>query len=471
MESVYSPIPQKKPRAAMAALGLGFFITVLDATIINIAIPTIADELNSSLSKVLWTVNIYTLVITAFLISMGRLGDYFGPKRLFIIGMIIFAIASFFCGISSSTELLVLSRLLQAIGAAMIIPQPMVIIIQTFPQVHRPWAFGLWGATGGIAAVVGPTLGGGVITLFGWPSIFFINIPLGILIIILAYRFLPECKCNPKEGFDLIGLILLTLSLGTISFSLMEWDSYELIFSVFMFLLGIAMLLFFCMQQKFNQSKYPIIPFGIFYANNYSKMLIVIGLNAIAILTLIITLSIYLQTTLKINPIYTGFVIAPASLCSIIISTLIGRLSTKFSLFALLKSGLFVTALGIMILIFNVFNKTSIEIFIMSMVIIGIGNGLTVAPMNLLAMENVSSDLVGAASGFLNTVRQLGMALAGIVLGCILQGSQSRSPMFYRIFNDRDYVIMFSFLLPFLFIVFGFAIVMSIRVFSCRNKP
>lgn len=458
-----------KPWSAMLSLALGFFITVLDATIVNIAVPVIAVEMDSPLNAVLWIVNIYTLIITAFLITMGRLGDNFGPKKLLINGLVIFVVASFFCGISSTIEFLVLARLLQAIGAAMIMPQIMVIIIRTFAPEYRSWAFGIWGATGGIAAIVGPVFGGFLLSSFGWPIIFFINIPFGILIILLTLRSVTECKSNVMYDFDLKGLVLATLGLGVTSFILMEWNTYDIFISMFVLLLGFVLMILFCAHQNNPCNKNPIVPPRMFLASNYTKMLFVIGLNAITILALIIILSIYLQSSMKYSPIITGCIIAPASLFSTLVSIYIDKLTKRFSLNGLLQTGLFITLLGSLILIFNVYHSDLPELFIVSMITIGIGNGLSIAPMNLLAMGGILPELIGSASAFLNMIRQLGMTVSGAVLGYLLQNIQVDNSFSLNFQNTQDHIIKMTFYFPVIMISCAF-LVSVVAAISLRKQ-
>src|ERR1700723_4509105 len=180
------------PWAVLVLVSLGFFMTLLDLTIVNIAIPNMIDRLHASLDDVLWVINAYALVLAVLVITAGRLGDLFGPRTLFAVGVAVFTVASAACGLAPSAGWLIGFRAVQGLGAAMLMPQTLTIITNTFPAERRGAAFGVWGAVAGVATIAGPTLGGLLVTAFDWRYIFFINIPIGAVVLVLTFIIIPD---------------------------------------------------------------------------------------------------------------------------------------------------------------------------------------------------------------------------------------------------------------------------------------
>src|SRR5205814_9452857 len=175
---------------------LGFFMILLDTTIVNIAIPAMISGLNSSLDQILWVINAYLLAYAVLLITAGRLGDFFGPRRLFALGLAIFTVASALCGLAQDGNQLIAARILQGVGGAILTPQTLSIITVIFPPERRGAAFGVWGAVAGVATVAGPTLGGFIVTHWGWRWIFFVNVPIGAITLVMATVVMPNLRFN-----------------------------------------------------------------------------------------------------------------------------------------------------------------------------------------------------------------------------------------------------------------------------------
>src|SRR5436305_1279993 len=199
---------RRSPWVTLLVLTLGFFMILLDTTIVNVAIPSMIDGLHAGLDEILWVLNAYILVYAVLLITAGRLGDMYGPKRMFILGLAIFTLASALCGLAQTPTQLIIFRILQGVGGAILTPQSLSIITSIFPPEKRGAAFGVWGAVAGLAAIAGPTLGGFLVTQYDWPAIFYVNVPIGIIAIILAYLLMPELTIHRKHGLDLLGVFL-----------------------------------------------------------------------------------------------------------------------------------------------------------------------------------------------------------------------------------------------------------------------
>ncbi|TMF49001.1 MAG: MFS transporter, partial [Chloroflexi bacterium] len=215
------------PMAALGVLVLGLFMTLLDLTIVNIAIPSILDGLHASLDQVLWVLNAYSLLYAVLLITSARLGDVYGPRNLFAIGVVIFTVASAFSGLAQNPTELILSRALQGLGAAVLAPQGLPMMMSLFPVEKRGGVFAIYGVIAGLAVVAGPTVGGFLVTHFGWRSIFTVNIPIGVITFALALLLIPDLRPGRKHRLDLLGVGLASAGLLGVIFGLIEGQRYD----------------------------------------------------------------------------------------------------------------------------------------------------------------------------------------------------------------------------------------------------
>src|SRR5262245_54337814 len=224
-----TPVTERRysPWLVLIILCLGFFMILLDTTIVNIAIPSMSESLDASLSDILWVLNAYILVFAVLLITAGRLGDLYGPKRLFMIGLVIFTLASVACGFAQTPAQMIAFRVLQGIGGALLTPQTLSVLTVIFPPDRRGAAFGIWGAVAGVATLAGPVLGGWLVTDFGWRWIFFVNLPVGIVTLVGAAIVMPDLKLNRKHRLDWVGTILVTAALFLITFGLIEGQPHD----------------------------------------------------------------------------------------------------------------------------------------------------------------------------------------------------------------------------------------------------
>src|SRR5207253_2689057 len=218
---------RRSPWIILLVLCLGFFMILLDLTIVNVAIPSIIDGLHAGLDEILWVLNAYILVYAVLLITAGRLGDLFGQRNLFAIGLAVFTLASALCGLAQNSWELVAARIVQGVGGALLTPQTLAILTSIFPPERRGAAFGIWGGVAGLATIAGPTLGGAIITYIDWRWIFFINVPVGIGALIATFAIVPDLRPGRRQGWDLVGVALATGGLFGIVFGLIEGQRYN----------------------------------------------------------------------------------------------------------------------------------------------------------------------------------------------------------------------------------------------------
>lgn len=286
------------PWAVLGVMCLGLFMALLDTTIVNIAVPSIIEGLDAKFDEILWVLNAYILAYAALLITGGRLGDIFGPRNLFVAGLALFTAASALCGIAQDPSQLIAARALQGVGGALMAPQMLAVITGPFPPERRGVAFAVPGAVGGLAVAVDPTLGGLSVTHFGWPSIFFVNVPVGAAAITLALLVTSDLRPDRRHRLDVVGVLLVTAGLFGITFGLIEGERCDW-GTVFSFVTipgtivaGIVLMLIFLLNQYLRQEKEPLLPFAIFRDRNYSLMALVVAAVNFAILGLFLPLTI-----------------------------------------------------------------------------------------------------------------------------------------------------------------------------------
>jgi len=407
--------------AVLITLSMGFFMTLLDLTIVNVAIPDMRRSLHASLAQIGWVLNAYIIVLAVLIITAGRLGDLRGKRNLFIIGVALFTLASAACGISQTAPELIAARAVQGLGAALLLPQTMAVIIATFPAHRRGTALGIWGGVAGLAAVAGPTIGGMLVTWLDWRWIFFVNVPIGVITIALAVIVLPEIRSERRQRLDPLGVLLASASLVAISYSLVEGQTYHWDLAIKVALGGgIVLLAIFLLIQSRRQDRQPLLPFVLFRDRNYALMSAANMIVSVGLLGMALPITLYLQTVLDFSPLKAGLTMAPSAVVSGLVAPFAGRLANRGGKYVLM-SGFALYAAGQAIIIGTAGPATRWYDLVPGFVVCGFGVGCTMSPMQTIATRNVSPQLAGAASGVLNTLRQTGSALGSAIVLAVLQ--------------------------------------------------
>ena len=415
------------PWAVLVVVSLGFFMTLLDLTIVNIAIPNMILKLHASLDDVLWVLNAYALVLAVLVITAGRLGDLLGPRTMFVAGIAVFTVASAACGLAPGAGWLIAFRAVQGLGAAMLMPQTLALVTMTFPPDRRGAAFGVWGAVAGLATIAGPTLGGLLVTAFDWRWIFFVNLPIGAAVLAVTFFIIPGFQPGRRHRFDIAGVALASLGLLGICYGLVEGQRYDwgtvtgFISIPLVIAAGVVLLGVFVLVQKMRQDREPLVPFVLFRSRNFTLMNWVSGTLSIGMLGIFLPLTIYLQSALGFSALKAGLTLAPSSVVMIILAPGLGRLTDKIGGKYILLTGLtlFATGMGWVVLIAT--PHSAWYDFLAPMIVAGLGMGGTFPPMTTVAMRDVDPRMAGAASGVLNTVRQVGSVIGTAAVGALLQ--------------------------------------------------
>lgn len=414
------------PWLVLLVLTTGFFMILLDTTIVNVAIPAMSTGLNTTLDQILWVLNAYILVYAVLLITAGRLGDLFGQRTLFAIGLFVFTLASALCGISQTVNELIAARILQGVGGALLTPQTLAILTSIFPPERRGAAFGVWGGVAGLATIAGPTIGGAIITYINWRWIFFINVPIGIAALIATFVIIPDLRPGRRQGWDLVGVALASGGLFGIVFGLIEGQRYSWgqISSTAITIpeilgAGAFLIVLFIFWERFQTQ--PLVPLSLFEDRNFAVANWIAAAISFGMLSMFLPITIYLQSVRGFSALTAGLTIAPMSLTSMVVAPFAGRFSDRVGGKYILMTGISLFTIGMATLAFVAGPDSTWVNFLLPTIIAGAGMGMTFAPMTTVAMRNISPRIAGAASGVLNTIRQLGAAIGSAVVGAILQ--------------------------------------------------
>ncbi|MBV9281006.1 MAG: DHA2 family efflux MFS transporter permease subunit [Chloroflexi bacterium] len=434
--SLSRPILAASPWIVLIVLALGEYMILLDATIINVAIPNMIKDLNTTFDRILWVLNSYILTFAILLITTGRLGGMFGPKKLFIGGLLLFTVASGACASSQTAEQLIFFRVLQAVGGAMLTPQTLSIITSIFPPDKRGAAFGIWGLVYGLGGVSGPTLGGFLTSTFSWRAIFVPNVPIGLAASALAFLVMPELTVHRRHHLDLVGVLLATVGLFALVFGIVEGQTYgwgritsagsfdlgpihgSLVSIPTIFLASAVLLILFVIWEARQEE--PLLPLSLFRDRNFSLGCVVSAIQTLSMIGLYLPLTLYLQRVLGLTPFEAGVAVLPQALASIVAAPVAGKLADKLNAKYLLAAGMVLYSVGV-VLIVRVASVSSTGLtFTLPLIVVGLGAGFCFAPMVSMTMQNILPSASGAASGFMNTIRQVGGAFGSAIGGAIV---------------------------------------------------
>jgi EmrB/QacA subfamily drug resistance transporter len=426
-------VPQKNPWLVLMVFSLGLFMTLLDLTIVNIAIPSIVDDLKAPLDGILWMLNAYSLVYAVLLITSARLGDMFGPRALFVAGVGTFTVASALSGLAQDPTQLILARAAQGLGAALIAPQGLPMITSLFAPEKRGGVFAIFGILAGLAVVLGPTLGGLIVSNWGWRWIFYVNIPIGVALVVAAFVFVPDLRLGKSHRLDIPGVALASSGLLLVVYGLIEGQRFEwgtvtgFITIPEIILAGIVLLAAFMFYERGVQDREPLLPFAVFRNRNFTLMVIVLMAMGFAMLGVFLPLTIYFQSVLGYDALTAGLTIAPMPLAMMFasgfVATQVQKIGPKPFLFAGLT--LFTVALGF--IAWTVSADGSRWALLPGFILMGIGMSGVWTPVYDLATRDLKPELAGTASGVLNTMQELGTVIASAAIGAVLQNQLATS--------------------------------------------
>ncbi len=411
----------------LAICCLSLFIVGLDATIVNVALPSIQRDLHAPVSGLQWTVDAYTLVVASFLMLSGSTADRFGRRRIFQSGLGLFTLGSLLCSLAPGLGWLVAFRMLQALGGSMLNPVAMSIITNTFTdRAERARAIGVWGAVWGLALALGPIVGGALVTSVGWPGIFWVNIPVGVAAIILTALFVPESRASRARRLDPIGQLLVILTLASLTYGIIEaptsgWTSAKILAAFALFVAALTSLIIYEPRRR-----EPLIELRFFRSAPFSGATVIAVCAFAALGGFLFLNTLYLQDVRGYSPLHAGLYMLPLAAMTVLLAPLSGRIvAARGPRLPIVVGGIATLAGGIMLT--RLTPTTSITWLILSYLVFGIGSGMVNPPITNTAVSGMPVSQAGVAAGIASTSRQvgtaLGVAIAGSAVLSVLHGS------------------------------------------------
>ncbi len=406
----------------LGAMCFALFMIMLDNTIVNVALPSIQRDLGASLSGLEWTINGYTLSFAVLLATGGRLGDIFGRRLMFLVGVVIFALSSATAGFAPDQTSLVLSRVVQGIGAALMMPGTLSIITDAFPPEERGKAMGTWAGVSALALAVGPVLGGFLTEHVSWRAIFYVNIPVAIGAVAATLFAVRESRdTTVGREVDYAGVAVLTGGLTALVLALVEgnawgWGSAEII--ALFAAAAIALPAFVLVE---NRVKAPMVQFDLLSDRNFLAAVVVAMIISFAMLGVFFFLALYMQDILRYSPLEAGVRFLPSTLMIVAVAPISGRLSDRFGPRWLIAGGLVLVAASLFSFSQIAVDSTYLDL-LPGFMLLGIGIAMTMSPMTSAAMNAVPVQKAGIASGVLSMFRMVGGSLGIAVTGAIFQG-------------------------------------------------
>mgnify|MGYP002718305217 FL=1 len=398
---------------------LGFFMILVDSTIVSVAIPSISEGLGASYNQVIWINSAYLLAYAVPLLITGRLGDRFGPRTVYLAGLALFTASSLACGLADSSAELIAARAFQGLGGAMVTPQTMSVMIRTFSPKERGGAMGVWGATAGLATVTGPLLGGVLVDASGWPWIFFVNVPVGILGLILAWVYVPRLE-KTNRHFDWIGVGLSSVSMFCLVFGIQEAQNFEWDWRVWALLAAGAATMIAFIRWQATQGANALVPLALFSDRNFSLAGATISTVGFAISTYIIPWMIYVQTVQGLTPTRAALLVLPSGVVSGVLSPFVGKLTNNYDPKPFAIAGLTLATASMAASAAITTPEVDPRWMYAIAALYGVANSMMWGPLSMIATRNLDPRLAGAGSSVYNTTRQIGAVIGSAAIAAMM---------------------------------------------------
>ncbi len=404
----------------LATLSFSLFMIMLDTTVVNVALPAIQRDLGAGLSELEWIVNAYSLTFAVFLLLGGKLADFLGRRRVFAIGLVVFTASSAACGLATSGDMLIAARAFQGVGAALMLPSTLAIIPATFPPRQRGTAVGIWGGVSALAVAIGPLVGGVLTEHVDWSWIFYINVPVGALGVVLALLIVPESRDTAAgQRLDFPGLVISGAAFFALTFALIEgnhygWSSPEIVACLAFAALASAAFLLLELRGRA-----PLLDLALFRNLSFAGANVVSLLTWLALFGVFFFLSLYMQAVLGYSPVQAGAAFVPLTVPIAAVTPLAGRMSDRIGSRWPIAAGMALVGASL-VLLSRLGLGADFWDLLPGLVVGGVGVGLCVAPATAAVIGSVPVDQAGVGSGVLNTFRQVGGALGIAIMGAIL---------------------------------------------------
>lgn len=424
-ENMIPPARGANPWHALWALLIGFFMILVDATIVPVANPAIMAHLGAGYDAVIWVTSAYLLAYAVPLLVAGRLGDRYGPKNMYLAGLAVFTAASLWCGLADSIGTLIAARVVQGVGAALLTPQTMTVITRTFPPHRRGVAMSVWGATAGVATLVGPLAGGVLVDTLGWQWIFIVNVPIGVLGMAMAVWLVPALPTQRNQRFDVPGVVLSGVGLFLIVFGLQEGQSHDWAPWIWATMgVGIAVMAAFVYWQSINTGE-PLIPLTIFRDRNFSMSNVGVATIGFIVTGMILPLMFYAQAVCGLTPTRAALLTAPMAVATGVLAPFVGRLVDRSHPRSVIGFGFAIAAIGLTWLSIEMTPNTPIWRLVLPLTVMGAAMAFIFSPLAATATRSLPPHLAGAGSGVYNTTRQVGSVLGSAGMAALMASELS----------------------------------------------
>ncbi|GAB3819153.1 DHA2 family efflux MFS transporter permease subunit [Tessaracoccus terricola] len=426
------PSQQKRAWPALFSLVIGFFMILVDQTIVSVAMPHIMTGLDADVNDVVWVTSAYLLAFAVPLLVTGRLGDRFGPKNVYLVGITVFTLSSAWCGFATTIEQLILARVAQGLGGSMMTPQTMAVITRMFPPRQRGTAMGLWGGVAGFATLVGPMLGGVIVDGLDWRWIFFINLPVGLVAIVAVSIIVPQLPRH-SHTFDLPGVALSAVGMFLLVFGIQEGAAHD--FgpvpitlgpvavappSVGLIIAGAVVLVLFVVWQAVNRSE-PLLPLKLFRTRDFTFASIGICVVGFVVTSMAMPMMLYLQVGAGLTPIRAAAMLIPMAVISGVLAPFMGKLAHGW-----LGKWIAVAALaclGLGLAWFGLWVQTQVPVLLLLVptALLGLANGGMWGALSMAATRDLPMDSAGAGAGVYNTLRQVGAVVGSAAIAATME--------------------------------------------------
>lgn len=414
-----SPSTGVHPLRALWAMMIGLFLIVVDSTVFAVANPVLKQELGVDYGSALWVTSGYLLAFSALLLVGGRLGDRFGPKHIYLLGLAIFGSASVWCGVSSSLESLTVARVAQGAGAALLVPQIFTTITRAFPSERRGMAMSVWGATTGLGLFAGPILGGLLLGGLGWQWIFFINAPIGAVGFVLASLFVPALA-GRRLDFDLLGVLLSGAGICLIVYGLQEGQNAQWSAWIWLTILGgLALIAVFFGWQAIHPSE-PLIPLPLIADRNFLLSNAGVALASFTFVAFVVPLMIYLQEVRGLEPVRAAVLAAPMAIATVVLAPVVGWIVDRVDPRPIVILGFAMLAVALFWLALDMTAVTPVWRLVLPLTLVGAAGAFTWEPLAVIASRALPIDLAGAGSAVCNTARHFGAAVSSASVAALI---------------------------------------------------
>jgi len=403
----------------LAAVSFGLFMIMLDNTVVNVALPSIQRDLGADLSELEWIVTGYALTFASLMLVGGKVADAYGRRLIFVVGIVVFTVASLMCGLASSSEMLIGSRVLQGAGAALMNPATLSIIAATFPPRERGTAIGIWAGTSALALAIGPLVGGLITEHLDWSWIFFVNVPIGVLGIVASFAFIDESRDETHASLDLPGLATSAIGLFALTYGLIEANTYGWTSGRIVGVFAVAVIALASFVVLERRRRDPMLPLQLFRNGTYTGANLVVLLVALAMFGVFFFVSLYMQNILGYSAVQAGAAFLPMTILIILIAPIAGRTSDRAGSRGLMTAGMLLVALQLVL-----FSRLTIDAsfwnLLPALLIGGVGMALTMTPSAAAATRSVPVEKSGVGSAVLNSARQVGGTMGVAIMGAIV---------------------------------------------------